>query len=142
MTVAIAGTLDAHSRQDLTSMSASQAAAAHFEGELAQQVSPQEWWRVATIADGRPVGFVTPGRNHYNPVIGYLAVLPEHRGNGFIDEILAEGTRILARQNVPRIRAATDVGNVPMARAFERAGWITFERAVHMTWADGDTSTA
>jgi hypothetical protein len=54
-----------------------------------------------------------------------------------IDEILAEGTRVLAAQDVPRIRAATDVGNVPMARAFERAGWINFERAVHMTWADG-----
>ena len=137
MTAVIHGTLDAHSLDDLRTMSAEAAAAAHFEGELARQVSPLGWWRVATLADGEPVGFVTPGRNHSNPVIGYLAVLPAHRGHGYIDEILAEGTRVLVAQDVPRIRAATDVRNVPMARAFERAGWINFERALHMTWTGG-----
>jgi hypothetical protein len=46
----------------------------------------------------------------------------------------AAGTRILAAQDVPRIRASTDVGNVPMARAFERAGYVNFERQIDMTW--------
>ena len=101
---------------------------------MAQYRSPQEWWRVATLPDGEPVGFVTPARNAYNPIIGYIAVLPEHRGNGYIDELLAEGTRILAAEDVPRIRASTDVGNVPMAAAFARAGYVTFERSVNWTW--------
>ena len=35
---------------------------------------------------------------------------------------------------VPRIRAATDVGNAPMAAAFARAGYLTFERQIDMTW--------
>ncbi len=48
-------------------------------------------------------------------------MLPAHRGNGYADDLLAEGTRILAEQDVPRIRAATDLGNVPMANAFQRA---------------------
>ena len=34
----------------------------------------------------------------------------------------------------PRIRAATDVGNAPMAAAFALAGYVTFERQVDMTW--------
>lgn len=63
-----------------------------------------------------------PARNDYNPIIAYLAVLPEHRGNGYINDILAEGTRILGRHEVPRIRASTDLGNTPMANAFQRAG--------------------
>jgi RimJ/RimL family protein N-acetyltransferase len=134
MTRVLDGTLDAQSRDDLTRMSAREAAVRHFEDELARYRSPRAWWRIATLHHGEPVGFVTPAHNDYNPIIGYLAVLPEHRGNGYIDEILAEGTRILAAQDVPRIRAATDVGNVPMADAFQRLGYINFERMINMTW--------
>lgn len=134
MTLVLDGTLDAHSRDDLTRMSAREAAGRHYEDELAHYRSPREWWQVATLPDGRPVGFVTPARNDYYPIIGYLAVLPEHRGNGYIDDILAEGTRILAAQDVPRIRAATDLGNTPMANAFRRAGYVNFERTINMTW--------
>ena len=134
MTLVLDGTLDAHSRDDLTRMSAREAAVRHFEEELAHYRSPRDWWRIATLPDGEPVGFVTPARNDYNPVIAYLAVLPEHRGNGYIDEILAEGTRILSAQDVPRIRAATDLGNTPMANAFQRAGYVNFERTITMTW--------
>lgn len=134
MTLVLDGTLDAHSRDDLTRMSARQAAVRHYEGELARYRSPRAWWRIATLPDGEPVGFVTPARNDYNPIIGYLAVLPEHRGNGYIAEILAEGTRILSAQDVTRIRAATDLGNTPMANAFQRAGYVNFERKINMTW--------
>ena len=70
---------------------------------------PQEWWRIALRPDGDPVGFVIPARNSYQPIIGYIGVLPAHRGNGYIDDLLAEGTRILAAHDVPRIRAATDL---------------------------------
>lgn len=134
MTLVLDGTLDAHSRDDLARMSAREAAVKHYEDELAHYRSPREWWRIATLPDGAPVGFVTPARNDYNPIIGYLAVLPEHRGNGYIDEILAEGTRILSAQDVPRIRAATDLGNTPMANAFQRVGYVNFERTINMTW--------
>ncbi|SEO64466.1 GNAT family N-acetyltransferase [Amycolatopsis saalfeldensis] len=134
MTRVLDGTLDAHSRDDLTRMPAREAAVKHYEDELAPYLSPREWWRVAMLPGGEPVGFVTPGRNAYNPVIGYLAVLPEHRGHGYIDEILAEGTRVLAAQGVPRIRAATDLGNTPMANAFRRAGYTDFERSILMSW--------
>lgn len=133
MTRVLDGTLDAHSLDDLTRMSAREAAVRHFEDELANYRSPRDWWRVA-VRDGEPVGFVTPARNDYGPVIGYLAVLPSHRGNGYIHEILAEGTRILAAEDAPRIRAATDVGNAPMAAAFLRAGYVNFERTIMMTW--------
>lgn len=134
MTLVLDGTLDAHSRDDLTRMSAREAAVRQFEEEFAHYRSPRDWWRIATLPDGEPVGFVIPARNDYNPIIAYLAVLPEHRGNGYIDEILAEGTRILSAQGVPRIRAATDLGNTPMANAFQRAGYVNFERTITMTW--------
>lgn len=135
MTLALDGTLDAHGRADLTRMSAQEAALKHYEDELARYPSPRDWWRIATLPDGRPVGFVLPSHNGYNAIIAYIAVLPTHRGHGYIDDLLAEGTRVLAEQDVPRIRASTDLGNVPMANAFRRAGYVNFGREINMTWS-------
>jgi RimJ/RimL family protein N-acetyltransferase len=129
------GTLDAHGRDDLTRMSVRETAVRHYEDELARYTSPKDWWRIASLPEGEPVGFVIPARNDYNPIIAYLAVLPVHRGNGYIDDILAEGTRVLAEQDAPRIRASTDLSNTPMANAFRRAGYVNFEREINMTWS-------
>ncbi|RKS09100.1 acetyltransferase (GNAT) family protein [Nocardiopsis sp. Huas11] len=128
------GTLDAHGQADLARMSPREAAELHFWEEIARYPSPREWWRVAALPDGTPVGFVFPARNPYNAMIGYIGVVPAHRGRGHIDDLLAEGTRVLAEQDVPRIRAATDLDNVPMAAAFARAGYVNFERVVNLAW--------
>jgi hypothetical protein len=85
MTSALTGTLDAHSRDDLTRMTAREAAAKHYGDELARYTTPRAWWQVATLPDGEPVGFVIPAHNGYNPVIAYVAVLPAHRGHAYID---------------------------------------------------------
>ncbi|MEU7867402.1 GNAT family N-acetyltransferase [Dactylosporangium sp. NPDC049140] len=135
MTRTVEGTLDAHNRADLTRMSPRAVAEEHFHGELERWPSPQEWWRVGTRPDGEPVGFVFPARNDYGPIIAYIGVLPGHRGHGYIDAILAEGTRVLAAHDIPRIRANTDVGNVPMARAFARHGYVNYQNQIDMTWA-------
>ncbi|MEU0517899.1 GNAT family N-acetyltransferase [Streptosporangium sp. NPDC006007] len=135
MTLVLEGTLDAHSRAELTRMPAARVAAEQYDGELALYPGPRDRWRIAMTPGGQSVGFVIPSHNGYNPVIAYVGVLPAHRGNGHIDDLLAEGTRILARQDVPRIRASTDIGNVPMARAFERAGYVDFQREINMTWS-------
>jgi RimJ/RimL family protein N-acetyltransferase len=136
MTQALDGTLDAHSRADLRTKPPAAVARTHFDDELARYTTPREWWRVAVLpGSGEPVGFVLPAHNGYNPVIAYLAVLPAHRGRGYIDEVLAEGTRVLAATGVPRVRAATDLGNVPTAAAFRRAGYVNFGREIVMTWS-------
>ncbi|MFF9567166.1 GNAT family N-acetyltransferase [Streptomyces sp. NPDC014685] len=130
------GTLDAHGQADLASgLSVREAAEKHYDEELAGYSTPREWWRVAELPDGEPVGFVIPARNDYNPIIAYIGVLPARRGHGYIDDILAEGTRVLAAQDgVERIRAATDLGNVPMATSFARLGYVNFERSFDMVW--------
>ncbi|GGU21156.1 GNAT family N-acetyltransferase [Nocardioides albus] len=129
------GTLDAHSQADLETMSPADVAAKHFDDEFAGFSSPREWWQVAELENGEPVGFVIPARNSYHAIIAYVGVLPAHRGHGYIDDLLGEGTRILAAQDVPRIRASTDLDNIPMAQAFSRAGYINFQRAINMTWS-------
>ncbi|GAA2393375.1 GNAT family N-acetyltransferase [Dactylosporangium salmoneum] len=134
MTRAVGGTLDAHHRAGLARLPARGVAEEHFHGELELYRSPRQWWRVATLPGGEPVGFVFPARNDYGPIIAYLAVLPEHRGRGYIDDVLGEGTRVLAAQDAPRIRATTDVGNVPMAKAFLRGGYVNYQNEINMTW--------
>lgn len=135
MTPVMEGTLDAHGQADLASgLSAREAAEKHYDEDFAGLRTPREWWRIAELPGGEPVGFVVPARNNYHPMISYIGVLPAHRGHGYIDDILAEGTRVLAAQDVERIRAATDLGNVPMAKSFARLGYVNFERAFDMVW--------
>jgi len=131
---ALSGTLDAHSVEELGNASPHAVALAQYDDEFATYTSPRDWWRVAIDASGIPVGFVIPARHSYSHIIAYIAVLPEHRGNGYIDGILSEGTRVLAAAEAPFIRASTDVGNVPMAAAFARGGYDTIERLINMAW--------
>jgi RimJ/RimL family protein N-acetyltransferase len=133
MTLVLDGTLDAHSRDELARMSARQAAEEQYHDELERYSSPHEWWRIATVRDGEPVGFVIPADNG-KPIIAYLGVVPAHRGHGYVHDLLAAGTGLLAAHNVPRIRATTDVGNTPMAAAFALAGYVTVERQIDMVW--------
>ncbi|WP_062353552.1 GNAT family N-acetyltransferase [Herbidospora yilanensis] len=133
MTEVVEGSLDAHTRAELAQMTPREQAESQYEQELALYRSPREWWRIG-IVDGEPAGFVIPARNAYNAIIAYIGVVPAHRGKGLVGELLAEGTRILAGNDVPRIRASTDVTNVPMARAFARAGYVTIEHQVDLVW--------
>ena len=91
MTLVLDGTLDAHSRDDLTRMTPRQAAQEQYRNELERYASPHEWWRIATLPDGEPAGFVIPAHNGYNPVIAYLGVVPAHRGHGYVHDVLAAG---------------------------------------------------
>ncbi|MDE3721328.1 GNAT family N-acetyltransferase [Nocardiopsis sp. N85] len=132
---ALQGSLDAHHRSETATKTPAEIVSDGFEEEFARYSTPRSWWRIATLPDGEPVGFVLPARNAYHPIIGYIAVLPEHRGYGYIDDILAEGTRVLVEEGgVTYARASTDLGNTPMAAAFARAGYATISEVIDMTW--------
>jgi GNAT superfamily N-acetyltransferase len=135
MTRVLEGTLDAHSRRDLETSDPARVARDQFHGDFLGDPQPRDWWRLATLpSTGEQVGFVIPARNAYNAIIAYIGVVPEHRGKGYIDDLLAEGTRIAAASGPPRIRASTDVGNVPMAKAFARNGYSIEGAQINLTW--------
>jgi len=91
----------------------------------------RDWWRVALDGDGCPVGFAIPSATPYHRNVGYLGVLPAWRGNGFVDDLLGEITRVHAGSGAATITATTDTTNAPMAAAFDRAGYqITEVRLV------------
>jgi GNAT superfamily N-acetyltransferase len=89
------------------------------------------WWRIAyrpahQSASIEPIGFILPTASADMGTVGYVGVLPAHRGRGQIDSLIAHATRVLTEAKFTRIIADTDHSNTPMARAFERNGWLCF----------------
>ncbi|MEU4191116.1 GNAT family N-acetyltransferase [Kribbella sp. NPDC026611] len=119
------GSLDAHTAREIARVGAE--AAAREELELYKSMpGDRGWWRLAYDDAGKLIGFAIPSANAGGPVVGYLGVLPEHRGHRYIDDLLAEITHLFAEQDAQRIAADTDFGNVPMAKSFERQGYRNF----------------
>jgi RimJ/RimL family protein N-acetyltransferase len=127
------GSLDAHARQAVATVGLA-AAAREDLGILRWMPSPREWWRLAYAADGELVGLTVPCRNHNDPVIGYIAVVPEQRGHGYAYDLLVEATHFLAAEGADRVIAATDTTNAPMAATFARAGYPVEQIRVDLIW--------
>ena len=81
-------------------------------------------WRLAFTPDGEPAGYVNlsgfdePGR----ATIAHIGVVPEQRGNGYVDELLGEYNRLARERGFTSSISDVDVENVPMRAAMERNG--------------------
>ena len=64
--------------------------------------------------------------NNHN--VGFIGVVPEQRGHGYVDDLLGECTRLLVEHGAVRIVGGTDLTTSPMAAAFRRAGYTESER--------------
>ncbi|GAA1252669.1 GNAT family N-acetyltransferase [Kitasatospora nipponensis] len=120
------GSLDLATRNELLSRDAEQLAREDFDFYL-DCPGERSWWRLAHLPDGTLAGMAIPSATPYHRNVGYLGVVPEQRGRGLIDEILAEITRFHAAAGAERVTATTDTVNVPMAAAFDRAGYQVTE---------------
>jgi ribosomal protein S18 acetylase RimI-like enzyme len=118
------GTLDAHARRDVARAGVDAAARAIVE----ELPGPRSLVRLAYEPAGSCVGITVPGLRPWGPDISYVGVLPEHRGNGYAEELLLEASHLLVEAGAVEIMAATDVGNAPMAAAFARCGYVVVDR--------------
>ena len=119
------GTLDRGLRRDRERLGPARAAREEFASAQAMRYEPT-WWQLAYTHGGVLVGVVMPAENDGGPIIYYIGVVPEHRGTGYVDDLLTQGTKILQEAGATRIVSDSDKVNVPMARAFERAGYRRF----------------
>jgi ribosomal protein S18 acetylase RimI-like enzyme len=120
----VAGTLDAHARRDVARAGVEAAARAIVE----ELPGPRSLMRLAYDPAGSCAGIAVPGLRPWGADISYVGVLPEHRGNGYADDLLLEASHLLAEGGATEIVAATDVGNPPMAAAFARCGYVVVDR--------------
>ncbi|MGH3663594.1 MAG: GNAT family N-acetyltransferase [Micromonosporaceae bacterium] len=126
-------TLDAHARRALAERGPDAAAEDDMEF-IRWMPSPREWLRLGYTASGDLVGLAAPGRNRHRPIIGLIGVAPEQRGHSYGYDLLVEATHILAAEGAEEIIADTDVGNVPMAKSFARAGYPIAQERVFLVW--------
>lgn len=129
----LVGSLDAHDRLSVTKHGIERAAALQLEG-LYWFPSPRDWWQLAYAGSGELVGAIIPARNYEMPTIGYIGVVPEQRGRGYVDDLLAEmAWRLSEYAPGEEVGADTDFGNVPMVNAFARVGFRTTEEHLVLT---------
>ena len=120
-----AASLDRRTQDGRAELGAPQEARATFQDLQGMEYEPG-WWQLAYTHEGALVGLVMPTRALNFVTIGYIGVVPEHRGHGYIDDILGQGTAILQRTGADTIITDTDIANFPMANAFRRAGYTEF----------------
>ncbi|MFI2613659.1 GNAT family N-acetyltransferase [Streptomyces sp. NPDC018584] len=115
-------TLDAHALKAVAAGGLDQAARQEMEF-FHWCPSPREWWQLARTPEGELAGIHIPAHNPSGPTIGFIGVLPEHRGHGYAYDLLAECTHFLVEQGAEVVTGATDRGNFPMAANFTKAGF-------------------
>lgn len=120
------GSLDVTTQRDLAAMDADRQASGDLEFYRSCP-GERSWWRLAETTGGELAGFAIPSATPYHRNVGYLGVVPELRGRGYVDDLLGEITRIHAADGSDRITATTDVGNNPMSAAFDRANYQVTE---------------
>ena len=122
------GSLDHDTRVEVAASGAEAEARWMYDDLMARKAKP-DWFVIGHLGDS-PVGLVAPDDHS----IAYIGVVPEHRGHGYVDDLLARGTRTLAAEGVRRVVAVTDVANVPAAAAFRRAGYSEVGRLFRYYW--------
>ncbi|MEO3876680.1 GNAT family N-acetyltransferase [Nonomuraea sp. B12E4] len=122
------GSLDYDTRVEVATAGAEREARWMYDDLVNRKAKPN-WFVIGYLGDS-PVGLVAPDDHS----IAYIGVVPEHRGHGYVDDLLARGTRTLAEAGLQRIVAATDVANVPSAHAFLRAGYSEVGRMFRYYW--------
>jgi GNAT superfamily N-acetyltransferase len=131
-------TLDAHARRAIERGGVDRAAQEELD-VFHWMPSPREWWQVARTPEGELAGIHIPAHNPGGPCIGFIGVLPDHRGHGYAYDLLAECTHFLVERGAEFIAAGTDQGNFPMAAHFAKAGYPVVRERLNF-WADGDVS--
>ncbi len=91
-------------------------------------------WKVAFDGDGEPVGYVMLATfdEGSTGTIAHVGVVPEKRGRGYIDDLLAETTADAVARGFTSLLSDADVLNEPMGAAFERAGHRRGARPWHV----------
>ncbi len=79
------------------------------------------WWRVALSGEGNAVGIIFPVVAFGEPTIGYIGVVPEHRGRNIASFLLSEAWSLMKRQGLSTFFADADERNVAMHRVLTKS---------------------
>lgn len=94
----------------------------------------EDTWKLAFDGDREPVGYVMLSTfdEGSTGTIAHIGVVPEKRGRGYINVMLAETTADAVARGFTSLLSDADVLNEPMGAAFERAGHRRGARPWHV----------
>jgi GNAT superfamily N-acetyltransferase len=120
ITACTAGTLDRVDADAIASMGARRWATTIFDSRF----QPQDSWYVIENATGEHLGFVAPGAFDEENIgtIEHIGVVPEHRGHGYVDQLLRIANRAARSHGWMGMLSDVDVLNAPMIAAMRRNG--------------------
>jgi ribosomal protein S18 acetylase RimI-like enzyme len=116
------GTLDGWIATEREELGPEEAARSYLRGSQTLRSEPG-WWQLGSTADGQLAGLIMMSANNAGPVVDYIGVVPEQRGKGLVDDLLAQGLRAVQLSGEQSVRADTDTRNWPIQHALERAGF-------------------
>ena len=118
------GTLDREDRGRVERLGP-EAAAREYVHLLEDADDPKHgWWLLGYEPEGRLVGLVVPQPvDDEEATIGYIGVVPEKRGQGYVMDLLVKGLSLIEAHGSARTVDEVDRLNVPMRAALERAGY-------------------
>lgn len=118
--------LDRLDQLQVTEMGSEQHAHTYFDLLKNEFGHFPHWWQAAYTPTGEAVGHVIPvpyNLHRHEGTIGYIGVVPEQRGRGYVDDLLRRGMAVMIQDGIQTMICDTDAPNIPMQRAFERSGY-------------------
>jgi RimJ/RimL family protein N-acetyltransferase len=117
----------------------------NWAGQMTEYLVPEDapLWLLGYAGDD-PVGYVAVvSDEELVSTIGHIGVVPEHRGNGYVGDLLAAATDAARRAGLTRMLSDVDVLNRPMTDAMQRAGHLDHSDwhvwAYRATWPEAFT---
>jgi len=99
---------------------------AHAEMTLEMMESTRydpQWWRVALAPEGNRLGIIFLVVAFGEPTVGFVGIIPEHRGKNIASFLLTEAWSAMERQGHSTLCAEADARNVSMHRLLIRSGF-------------------
>ncbi len=91
--------------------------------------------------DDEPVGYVAVvSADDWGSTIGHVGVVPQHRGHGYIHDLLTAGTTVARQSGITSMLSDVDVLNDPMLKAMQRAGHVRDPERWHLWVFRSNTS--
>lgn len=113
-------TLDGDDLDCITEFGSKQAAINYFN--LLKDIDfNKSWWKLAYTHNNELIGLVIPQKfNDDVGAINYIGVVPKKRGNGYVNDLIVEGIRILNENNIKKVIADIDVKNYPLEKSLTK----------------------
>ena len=90
------------------------------------------WWRVALAPEGNAVGIILPVVAFGELTVGFIGIIPEHRGRRVASFLLAEAWSVMKQQGHLTLCAEADERNVSMHRALTKSQFS--RRSQQLEW--------